>query len=151
MPFLWLFMGPKYLAFYWLDAILTGLCWSGFNAAMSILPLQVVPEYRRDYQLALLSAIGGIVLGLGSVGGGAIAQGLSGIEIHWNGREYTNYHVMFVISGVLRLSCLFVLARVPDVRGKGIMFALLATGTSMKEMVANPGLLLARRNPRRRR
>jgi len=150
MPFLWLFMGPEDLAFYWLDAVLTGLCWSGFNAAMGILPLQVVPTFRRDYQLAMLSAIGGIVLGLGSVAGGTIAQALHGIEIHWNGREYGNYHVMFVISGLLRLSCLFVLARVPDVRSKGIMFALLATGTSMKEMVTNPMLLFARRNTRRR-
>ncbi len=151
MPFLYLVATPEDLTCYWVDAVLTGICWSGFNAAIFNLPFQVLPEERRDFHLAAMNAIAGTVLGASAVLGGVIASALEPIHIEFSGRTFGNFHVMFVISGVLRLSALVALARVPDIRGRGIAFTLFEIGSNMKELVTNPRMVLVRRYARKRR
>ncbi len=151
MPFLYLFATPENLACYWLDAVLTGICWSGFNAAIFNLPFQVLPERRRDFHLAVMNAIAGTVLGASAMAGGFLAEALEPVRIAISGREFGNFHVMFVLSGVLRLSALAALSRVPDIRGHGIAFTLFEIGSNMKELVTNPRMVLLRRYGRKRR
>lgn len=151
MPFLYLFATPENLTCYWIDAVATGICWSGFNAAIFNLPFQVLPERRRDFHLAAMNAIAGTVLGASAVVGGLIAEWLQPIRIEYSGRVFGNFHVMFVLSGVLRLSALAALARVPDIRGRGIAFTLFEIGSNMKELVTNPRLVLVKRYARKRR
>ncbi|MGC4119255.1 MAG: MFS transporter [Myxococcales bacterium] len=76
IPLVWLLPAPDRLWPIVLDAVMTGLLWSGHSLASFALPLSVAPRAERPYYLSALSAAAGLSFALASAGGGAIAERL---------------------------------------------------------------------------
>ncbi|MBN1900343.1 MFS transporter [Candidatus Sumerlaeota bacterium] len=142
IPFLWLFITPDNITPIWLEAVLNGLVWSGFNIAIFNLPFYILPKKNQSYFFAILSAITGIALGMGAIIGGIIAQILEDFHIEIAGIIYVNYHVTFVLSGILRGACVFLLRKIPDTRSRGMIFMLKMVGDGLVRATTNPRLIL---------
>lgn len=142
LPLLWLFVPPGDLRLLWLDAVLSGIAWSGFNAAIFSLPFQIIPERNRGFYFAVLSGFNGLALGLGALAGGVVAEYLTPMSVQLGKMTYINYHVTFLLSAVLRMAALFALRRVPDVRGRGMTFMLQAVGDGVQKLMTNPRFVL---------
>jgi len=61
---------------------------------------------------------------------------------------YINYHITFVLSAVLRGSCLFLLKKIPDTRSRGLIFMFQVIGDGMTRVLTNPRLILTSAAPR---
>jgi hypothetical protein len=141
IPVLWLFISPENLSFFWFEAVLSGLAWSGFNVAIFNLPFVILPQKNRSYYFAIISAFSGVSLGLGAIVGGGIAQLLAPIRIELFGMTYINYHATFVISAILRACCLLLMRKIPDRRSHGMVFMLKMVGDGLVRLRTNPRLL----------
>ncbi len=150
-PLFWLFATPQNLTPLWIEGALSGFAWSGFNVGIFNMPFQILPKKNRSYFFAVLSALSGVALGIGSVAGGMAAQVLEPLRITLFGIPYINYHATFVLSFVLRLSCLPLLARIPDTRSRGMVFMFQAMGDGVQKIMTSPRLVLLAYAPRRKR
>ncbi|HVP36772.1 MAG TPA: MFS transporter [Terriglobales bacterium] len=103
IPFLWLFATPRFIFPLWMDAIMGGVFWSGFNLASFNVVLALSPQQGRVYYLAAVAAINGLVLFLAATLGGIIAQHLSSFKFVFQGQTLVNFHILFVISGFGRI------------------------------------------------
>jgi MFS family permease len=141
IPFIWLFITPGDISLIWFEAVLNGLMWSGFNIAIFNLPFYILPKKNQSYFFAILSATSGIALGIGAIFGGVIAQILEDFRMEIGGITYINYHVTFLLSGILRGSCVFLLRKIPDTRSRGMIFMLRIMGDGLVRATTNPRLI----------
>jgi len=142
IPIIWLFISPGNITLIWFEAVINGLSWSGFNVAIFNLPYFILPKENRSYFFAFLSGASGLALGVGAVLGGVIAQALSNMHLELSGMIYNNYHAVFLLSAVLRAACILLLRKVPDSRGRGMVFMLKTVGDGLVRLRSNPRLLL---------
>lgn len=120
MPFIWLFATPAYYWPVWIDALLTGLCWPGFNLAMFNLVLATAPIENRQSYLASQGMIAGAAQFVAALIGGALAHVLSGL--HWviGPQTIVNFHALFIISGFGRLSLIPLAMRLHEPRAQPV-------------------------------
>lgn len=146
VPFLWLFITPENLMLYYIEGAISGFAWSGFNTATFSLPYKVLPEKNRSFFFAILSALNGLMMGLGSVLGGLIAEGLEGLALTFAGYAITNYHIVFFLSGGIRAVSLTVLRRVQESgrRRGGVGTAARGIVERVEEIMDHPEDLLPR-------
>ncbi|HOE62592.1 MAG TPA: MFS transporter [Candidatus Sumerlaeota bacterium] len=148
IPIFWLFISADDLSLLWCEAVVNGMMWSGFNVAIFNLPYFLLPKENRGYFLAVLAAGSGLALGIGAVAGGVVAQIFSSLKFELFGMTYINYHITFVLSAVLRGSCLFLLRKIPDTRSRGLIFMFQVIGDGMTRVLTNPRLILTSAAPR---
>jgi MFS family permease len=124
LPIVWLFPTRENVLPVFLDPIISGVCWTGFNLAAFTFPIALSPKDKREFYLAVF----GIVVGLGylisSIIGGIIAQSLSEWHITLFGRSFLNLHVLFLISFVIRIISTLNLRAIkePEERGFTLIF-----------------------------
>ncbi len=123
IPLIWTQPRPDFLIPVWVDAVVAGIFWTGFNQAAFIQPMLVTRAETRSMGLALFHAGVGISCFLGTVLGGAVMEVVS----DW-GRE--GYYVLFLSSSALRAaSGLYGRRLVPDnVRLRGVAQHFFVTG-----------------------
>lgn len=129
LPLLWLFASPRFYLPIWIDAVLTGIFWTGVNAALFTMMLGSLTEPRlKESYIALYSTVIGICGFVSSLVGGIIAQTLAGFKLELFGFTFINYHVLFLAASLFRFAALPLLARVEAPGVPGIKVTLAAMG-----------------------
>lgn len=122
MPLLWLFATPAFRLPIWIDGAFNGLFWTGANLGLlnMLFALGDNPARKESY-----FAIFGVVVGLGmffaALAGGALAHALEGLRFELFGREWGNYHLLFLASGLARFACFPLLLRVQERRSRTVV------------------------------
>ena len=130
MPLLWVFATPAFRLPIWLDGLMNGMVWSGASLGLWNLLLDLAdnPQRKESY-----FAIYGVVTGLGafvaSLIAGAVAQAMSGFHLHFLGRTFINYHVMFLAAGLARFFTLPLLTRVHERDSKSVQHTVRVLGS----------------------
>jgi hypothetical protein len=133
IPFLWLFARPDFLAPVWVDAVAVGVFWSGFNLAAFNVPLAAAAYRGGTVFLGLFSAVTGVALGASCLGAGAAAKALGPGPHAVLGLSLTNLQVVFLASGVLRLSAVALALRLPDPKARNVVFLVQLMGYAVRQ------------------
>jgi MFS family permease len=102
VPLIWLIPRPDLLWILGPEAIYAGILWAGFNLAAFNIPLALSPEKHRTIYLATFAVVSGIGFFIASLAGGALAESWKSIKMVWGPQVIVNYHILFVISTVVR-------------------------------------------------
>ncbi len=107
IPTVWVFPRPDFLWVLIPEVFFSAILWAGFNLAAFNMPIAFSPKNHRTIYLAVFAVVTGFAFFAASLIGGTIAEALSGL--HWKVGPQTivNYHVLFVLSTVLRLLTAF--------------------------------------------
>jgi len=135
LPLFWLFARPDFLWMIWVDALLTGVFWSGFNLATFNLNLQAAPRENRTAYLASISIIGGLVGFVANLLGGQIAVWCQGFHRELLGFTLLNYHVIFTLSAAGRLILLPLALRLHDEKGGSVGLLLTLVGDKVNAAI----------------
>jgi hypothetical protein len=95
---------------FMLDALLN----AGIAIASNGFMLKNSPQENRTMFIAAGTALAGMVGGLTAVTAGALLRGLSTWSITWNGWTFVGFHVLFVVSLILRLASIGLAMRVHE-------------------------------------
>ncbi len=121
LPLIWLLPTRGHIGWLWVVALISGLAWTGFTLSVYTYPMQLSPRIGRSYYLAYFSIISGLGFILASLAGGWVAQNLADWKLLLGGRTFMVFHLMFVISAVIRLISLTLLFRLRDMRTPGTL------------------------------
>ena len=104
--------------------------------------LKTAPRENRSMFIAAGTALAGLAGGLSAILGGRILDWTEGLSVEWLGREWTNYHLIFLMSLVLRLACipLAVAIREPKSARTGTVLNYMRGRWPMRMMVFPVGL-----------
>ena len=103
IPLIWLFAQPDSLWILFPEAVYSGMLWAGFNVAAFTLPLDSSPRDNRTLFLSVFAALTGLAFFASSILGGVIAGAMSGWSYVLFDRPLVNYHLLFIVSAVMRL------------------------------------------------
>lgn len=119
VPMLWLFPRPGHLWVLAFEAVYSGALWAGFNLAAFNIPIANSPRQGRTMYLAMFSVVTGMAYFVSSLLGGILAESWS--HIHWPimGQIIVNYHILFAISAILRLTAAFLIMTFHEPKEKG--------------------------------
>jgi MFS family permease len=137
LPLLWVFATPGFLAPIWVDAVLTGIFWSGINISLSnmLFSLSEGKPLKESY-FAVFSFFSGLCAFGASLLGGMFAQGLK--EFHWSfgGYAFINFHILFTLTTMFRFVSLLLLRRVREPQARSTAEALRAINRSVIRLVS---------------
>jgi MFS family permease len=120
IPYLWFFVTPQNYFLLWVDAVMGGIFWTGFNLAIFTIVLQISPREGRPYFLASTYFVNGFFTFLASFIGGIIANQLSGFRWQIHGQILVNFHILFFLSALGRLWGLYVLGKIVEPKSKPV-------------------------------
>lgn len=120
LPLFWLFTTPQFYLPIWIDAFLTGLFWPGFSLATFNLLLVTAPEENRTAYLAVQSMTTGIAIFFASLFGGWLANSLHDFRLIILGQTIINFHLLFVLSSICRISLLPLALRLKEERAQSV-------------------------------
>ncbi|MEW5796241.1 MAG: MFS transporter [Candidatus Zixiibacteriota bacterium] len=104
VPLIWLIPRAGYLWILSFEVVYAGWLWTGFNLAAFTLPIDKSPRNDRAYYLAWFAAVTGVAFFVASLLGGVLAEILSDFSLKAGRQTFLNYHILFVISALLRLA-----------------------------------------------
>lgn len=87
---------------------------AGYFIAVNGYKLKMAPRENRSMYIAATMALSGIAAGMASIAGGALLKSLDGFSMDFGGRTWINYHVIFLISFILRLTCIPLATRIRE-------------------------------------
>jgi len=103
LPFFWIFYVTPLQIFFGIQ-IFSGIGWTAFNLAASNFIYDNIPSKRRGKYIAIYNSL----IGLAIIGGGILGSVLiSFIDLSF----MNSYHFIFLVSGILRITAVFVLLR----------------------------------------
>jgi MFS family permease len=76
---------------------------AGMDIAVNGFMLKMAPRENRSMFIAATSALSGIAAGLGAILGGTLMEGTATFSLVWLGRAWNHYHLIFLLSFLLRL------------------------------------------------
>ncbi len=120
LPLFWLFTTPTFYLPIWIDAFLTGLFWPGFTLASFNLVLATAPERNRTAYLAMQSLTTGLAIFIASLAGGLLADLFKGFRWVLLGQTIINFHLLFALSSVLRISLLPMAMKLKEDRAQSV-------------------------------
>ena len=74
--------------------------------AMNGFMLKMAPRENRSMFIAAITALTGLAGGVGSILGGCFLRATEETSYHLAGHEWSNYHLLFMVSFVLRVLCI---------------------------------------------
>jgi MFS family permease len=151
LPLLWLPATPSRLAWLWGDAILSGLLWPGFNLALFNLLLGTAARSNRSAGFALYSLGTGLAASVAGFTGGWLAAQAMNWQFSAGSLTLVNYHLLFLLTSVGRLSLLPVALRLADHRALAMSAILSAASDRVSTGFAGSLLTGFRTGVRRRR
>ncbi len=104
VPLIWVFPRADFLWILIPEAIYSGALWAGFNLAAFTIPIANSPRENRSNYIAVFNVATGLAFFTASVLGGTLAELWSNISWQIGPQTIVNYHLLFVISGLLRLA-----------------------------------------------
>lgn len=107
-PILWLFATPDNLLPIWLDAINSGVAWTGFDLASMNIQFTDSKPKGRAYYFAWVGISSGIGFFVSGLIGGHLADFFQGLSLQTPATFITGNHWIFLISFVLRIVSLVV-------------------------------------------
>lgn len=128
IPLIWLLPTRGNIGWLWVEAVISGLAWTGFNLSAYTYPMYLSPRIGRSYYLAYFSMIGSLGFVLASLAGGIVAQTLAGWEPVLFGRTFMAHHLLFVSSAGMRVLALMMLFRLREPKVKGTIALLTHIG-----------------------
>jgi MFS family permease len=107
----------------YLDAVLTGVFWSGFNLAIFSLLMDDLPMVGKPYYFAFAAAMSGVVNFAASVCGGWLAQIWGDAEVALGGLSLGNYQLLFLLTTAVRLPGIALIGRIrePDAKPSAVL------------------------------
>jgi MFS family permease len=99
----WLFVTPNNLWLLYLNNVVSGTFWPGFNLALNNRLMERAPAAGRAGYLALYSAITGGVAFVASLFGGVLANALAGGQYPLGPLVMNHYQVIFLLAGIVRV------------------------------------------------
>jgi MFS family permease len=120
IPYLWFFVTPQNYFLLWVDALMSGIFWAGFNLAIFTIVLQISPQEGRPYFLASTYFVNGLFTFLASFIGGIIANQLSFFKWQIFGQTLVNFHILFFLSALGRFWGLYVLGKIVEPKSKPV-------------------------------
>lgn len=103
VPVVWLFPTPRTAWILMIEAVYAGAFWAGFNLAAFTIPIANSPKSHRTSYLAIFSVITGLGFFAASIIGGLLAVKLNSMNWQWGHLSLINYHVLFMVSCLIRL------------------------------------------------
>ena len=79
---------------------------AGFSIASNGHMLKMAPKENRSMFIAAITGLSGISGGIGAIVGGTIMRHADGLAVPFAGRVWTNYHLIFLMSFLLRILCI---------------------------------------------
>ena len=130
-PFLWVFTVPHDNAL-WLNISLivllnlfSGAFWSGVGLAQFNLLLGLAPPTGRGSYSAVFAALTGIVGAIAPIAGGAFMAALEPVKITLlGGLVINNYKLLFMVAGVIRIGCVFLLSGIRESDARSARYVL---------------------------
>ncbi len=101
IPLLWLVPTPQVLWPVFVDALFSGVLWSGHNLATFQLPLSLAPPKARASYLALFSATGGVAFAIAGTLGGLLAGSLP-LRTELAGHSFGALELLMLVTCALR-------------------------------------------------
>ncbi len=119
-PLIWLLTVPSpralwaNVALIVLINIFSGVSWGGVGLAQFNLLLANSPDRARSTYVAMFSAATGVLGGLSPVVGGLLMTRLEGLQFALGPIVFNNYKILFLLTALVRVGCVFLLKRVPS-------------------------------------
>ena len=104
--------------------LIAGAGWAGVGLTQFNLMLQAAPPERRTVYVSAISAVAGLAGGVGPLLGGAILTALATVHFPASGLIRNNFHVLFVLSGLLRVVGLLMLRPLEEEGSRGARYVL---------------------------
>ncbi|MBV9849253.1 MAG: MFS transporter [Armatimonadetes bacterium] len=101
-----------------------GAGWAGVGLTQFNLMLGAAEAERRTVYVSAISAVAGLAGGVGPLLGGAILTALAPVHFPQSGLIRGNYHVLFVLSGLLRFASLLLLQPLEEAGSRGARYVL---------------------------
>ncbi len=89
--------------------IISGIAWAGVGLTQFNLMIGATPPERRSVYVSAIAVVNGFAGAVAPLVGGAILVALAHVTFPQHGLIRSNYHVLFILSGLLRFSFLFLL------------------------------------------
>jgi MFS family permease len=129
-PVLWLFTIPNGRAL-WLNVALivvinlfSGASWAGVGLTQFNILLGVAAPAARATYTAVFSAITGTVGGVSPIVGGALMSALEPVAFHAGPVLFNNYKVLFFLTALIRIGCVFLVGRLADPEGRSARYVI---------------------------
>lgn len=131
VPLIWWLPNPKTIWILVFEAIYSGSLWTGFNLGAFNIPIANSPKEKRIVYLSVFSVVTGLGFFIASIIGGIICQSLSDFRWQIGNQTIINYHLMFLISGILRLGTAFMVLQFHEPREKRLPIMIQFMGYSV--------------------
>lgn len=119
IPLIWLFPTKEFIWPIYIDPILSGICWTGFNLAAFTFPIDASPKDLRGFYIAMFGIFVGLGYLLSSILGGLLAQIFSSFHYNFFGINLINLHLLFIASFILRTFSTIKLRNLKEPEEKG--------------------------------
>ncbi len=144
LPLLWLFASPSNFIPLWIDALLTGVFWSGINLGLFNIVFSLTDDKdAKEAYFAIFATITGFCGFFASLLGGLIAQALNHVIVHVATISLVNYHFLFIFASCSRFVSLILLAGVREKEAHPTIYTLQFLGDyALKRMILYKDLML---------
>jgi len=120
VPLIWVFPRSDFLSPLAFEAVYSGALWTGFILAAFNIPIANSPQENRTMYLAMFSVVTGLAFFASSLLGGVIAEALSSVRWKIGAQTIINYHVLFAVSGLMRIGAAFLMLTFHEPKEKGL-------------------------------
>jgi len=136
VPLIWLLPGKNTIWILFPEVIFSGAFWSGFNLAAFNMPIAYSPREDRIIYLGVFSVLTGLGFFIASIMGGLLAHIWVNVKFHIGSQAIINYHLLFVLSGALRLLAAVWISSLKEPGSKGIPIMVQFMGYSVLRRLA---------------
>jgi MFS family permease len=136
VPLIWLLPAKNTIWILIPEVVFSGAFWSGFNLAAFNMPIAYSPREDRIIYLGVFSVLTGLGFFIASILGGLLAHIWVNFEFHVGSYDIINYHLLFVLSGVLRFLAAAWISSLKEPGSKGIPIMVQFMGYSVLRRLA---------------
>lgn len=129
-PLLWMLTVPRADAL-WFNIglivtlnVISGAFWAGYGLSQFNLLVGLAPAATRGTYVAVFSALTGLVGGIAPILGGALMTALEPVALSLGPLTLNNYKILFGLTALIRVACLFLIGRVTEPEGRSTRYVL---------------------------
>jgi MFS family permease len=112
----WLLATPGHPEMVWLSGVFDGFAWSAINAAVINLALATAEPSQRTAYIGMYSLATGIAGFMGGMLAGPLLEFFTLLQFTLFGFHWSEFHWLFLISGILRSTAFLFVKRVRESR-----------------------------------
>lgn len=127
-PILWILTIPGAMTYNVVIIVIlnfvAGMAWAGVALAQFNLLLSTAPSESRSTYVAVFSAVTGVVGGIAPILGGIAMEMLRPVAFSLGLITVNNYKILFFVTALIRIGCIFLLSRVFEEHGRSTRYVL---------------------------